>query len=163
MQFRAEDYYRAALERMRQAHQSYNEGDAFALCMYCAGLAVESLLRAFRWKKDKTFEGRHDLEVLLKASHLLQVDDRFMRRKGETEAAIEVTGRELRANMNEVIVLCHNNLRFASEARLTAILKGIDRVKGIKGDPRKKNAKDQLNAAQAVISRGMVLWTSKTE
>jgi HEPN domain-containing protein len=159
MQFRAEEYYRAALERMRQAHELYKDGEAFALCMYCAGLAVECLLRAFRWKEDRTFEGRHDLEILLQGSRLLQIDDESRRRRGRSEEAIEVSGRELRANMNEVIVLWHNNLRFASEARLRAFLKGIDRVQGIKGDARKKNARDLLNAAQAVINRGMVLWT----
>lgn len=159
MQFRAEEYYRTALERMRQARDVYQDGEAFALCMYCAGLAVECLLRAFRWKKDRTFEGRHDLEELLKASRLLQIEDEFMRRKGESEDAIDASGRELRANMNQVIVLWHNSLRFASEARLRVFLRGIDRVKGTKGDPRKKNAKDLLNAAQAVISRGIAIWT----
>jgi HEPN domain-containing protein len=162
MQFRAEEYYRAALERMTQAREVYKGGEAFALCMYCAGLAVECLLRAFRWKKDQTFEGRHDLAVLLKASRLLQIDDEYMRRQGESEEAIQASGQELRAAMKELTVLWHNNLRFASEARLRAFLKGVDRVKGIKGDPRKKNAQDLLNAAQVVISRGVVLWTSKT-
>ena len=159
MQFRAEEYYRAALERMRQAHEIYKDCEAFALCMYCAGLAVECLLRASRWKRERTFEGRHDLEVLLHASRLLQIDDDLMRRRGESDDAVQASGRELRGNMNEVIVLWHNNLRFASELRLNAFLKGIDRVKGIKGDPRKKNARDLLNAAQAVIDRGIVLWT----
>ena len=57
MQFRAEQYYRASLERMKQAHKIYKDGEAFALAMYCGGLAVESLLRAFRWSKETGFEG----------------------------------------------------------------------------------------------------------
>jgi hypothetical protein len=49
MQFRAEQFYQASLERMKQARKIYQDGEAFALAMYCGGLAVESLLRAFHW------------------------------------------------------------------------------------------------------------------
>ncbi len=62
--------------------------------------------------------------------------------------------------MNEVVILWHNNLRFASEASLTTFLKRIDRYQRVKGDPLKKNASDLLNAAQTVIDRGVVLWNS---
>src|SRR5436305_942694 len=67
MQFRAQEYYQVSLERMRQARATYREGAAFALAMYCGGLAVECLLRAFRWSEDATFEGRHVLAELLEA------------------------------------------------------------------------------------------------
>ena len=79
MQFRADEYYRVSLERMKQAHGLYQNGAAYSLSMYCAGLAVESLLRAFRWTEHTTFEGRHDLSDLLKASRLLRIDDEYMR------------------------------------------------------------------------------------
>src|SRR2546423_5493409 len=80
MQFRAEQYYRASLERMEQSRRLYQDGRAFALAMYCAGLAVESLLRAFRWTEDASFEGRHDLSELLKASRLLTIHEDHLRR-----------------------------------------------------------------------------------
>jgi HEPN domain-containing protein len=83
MQFTAEQYYRVSLERMNQARRLYRDGTAYALMMYCGGLAVESLLRAFRWAADPTFEGRHDLSDLLKSSRLLRIDDEFMRRRVE--------------------------------------------------------------------------------
>ncbi len=129
--------------------------------MYCAGLAVESLLRAFRWTADKSFEGRHDLSDLLKASGLLKIDDEYMRRKRATEDAIHNSGLELRAAMQEIVMLWHNNLRFASEASLRGFLSSIGRLQGVKGDARRKNALDLLNAAQTVIDRGVTLWTSK--
>lgn len=151
------------MERMRQAHRNYLEGDAYALTMYCAGLAVECMLRAFRWKDDASFEGRHDLLDLLKASRLLAIDEDYMRRRGEPEESIYASGAQLRAAMNEVTILWHNNLRFASEARLKAFLKSIGRVKGVKGDTLKKNARDLLTAAQTVIDRGVTLWISKTK
>jgi hypothetical protein len=162
MQFTADQYYRASLERMKQARELYRGGAAYALAMYCGGLAVESLLRAFRWSDDTSFEGRHDLSDLLRASRLLRTDDEYMRRKGASEEAIQRSGRALRAAMNEVIILWHNNLRFASEASLKAFLNKLGRLRGAKGDPLKKNALELLNAAQTVMDRGVTLWTSKT-
>lgn len=159
MQFRAEQYYQASLERMGQSHKIYREGAAFALAMYCGGLAVESLLRAFRWTEDTSFEGRHDLSELLKASRLLKIDDEFMRQKGESEDAIRQSGLKLRKAMNQVLMLCHNNLRFAAESSLKAFLHRLGRLQGLKGDPLKKNALDLLEAAQIVVDRGEVLWT----
>jgi hypothetical protein len=160
MQFTAEQYYQASVERMTQARGLYKAGAAYALTMYCGGFAVESLLRALRWTDDPSFEGRHVLRELLKASRLLQIDDEYMRRKGESEEAIQKSGVALRAAMNEVILLWHNNLRFASEASLRVFLNKLNRLKGVKGDPLKKNALDLLNAAQTVINRGVTLWTS---
>jgi HEPN domain-containing protein len=161
MQFTAEQYYQVSLERMKQAHALYQSGVAYSLAIYCGGLAVESLLRAFRWTADTSFEGRHDLSELLKASRLLRIDNEYMRRKGTSDQAIERSGVAIRAAMNEVVVLWHNNLRFASEASLRAFLRRLGRVQGVKGDPLKKNALDLLNAAQMVIDRGVALWTSK--
>jgi HEPN domain-containing protein len=161
MQFRAEEYYRAGSERMRQARELFRSGGSFALAMYCGGLAVECLLRAFRWREDASFEGRHDLQDLFKVSGLLKIDDDFMQRKGWTEAQIRDSRRGLTGAMNEVAVLWHNNLRYASEDGLKAFLRGRGRLAGVKGDPLKKNASDLLTAAQTVVNRGTTLWMSK--
>jgi hypothetical protein len=162
MQFTAKDYYQVGLERMQAAHRIYREGMTFALAMYCAGLAVESLLRAFRWTEDTAFEGRHDLAALLRASRLFYIDEDHLRRRRASHDDIHESGLKLRAAMNEVTILWHNSLRFASEASLKAFLRRIDRLQGVKGDPLKKNASDLIEAAQTVVSRGVVLWTSKT-
>jgi hypothetical protein len=127
--------------------------------MYVSGLAVECILRAFRWDKNPTFDGRHDLDDLLRASALLGINEEGMRKKGFTEEEILDSALALHAAMNEVIVLWHNNLRFASEASLRAFLRRIDRLQGIKGDAIKKNSSDLLNAAQTIVDRGNVLWT----
>ncbi len=163
MQFTDEQYYKAGLERMKQARGLYQDGAAYSLTMYCGGLAVECLLRAFRWLEDASFEGRHDLAELLKASRLLQIDDEYMRLNNKPEEAIVESGKKLRTAMNEVIVLWHNNLRFASETRVRTFLRKQRRVQGVKGDALKKNALDLVTAAQMVIDRGVTLWTSKTK
>jgi hypothetical protein len=163
MQFTADQYYRASLERINQARGLYQNGEAYSLAMYCGGLAIEALLRAFRWTEETTFEGRHDLSELLKASRFLRIDDEYMRLKGASDAAILRSGMAIRGAMNEVIILWRNNLRFASEASLKAFLNKLGRLQGVKGNPLKKNALDLLNAAQMVIDRGVTLWTSKTK
>ena len=160
MQFRDRDYYRASLERLRQAESLYSKGDAYALAIYCGGLAVECLLRAFRWKVDKSFDGRHNLSELLKASGILSVDEDHMRSKGKKEEDVHESYVALKGAMTEVVTLWHNNLRYASEARMRAHLTQINRVRRIKGDPLKKNAADLIKAARLVVNRGMVLWDS---
>src|SRR6266480_2953924 len=122
MQFRAEQYYQVSLERMQQARRIYEDGAAFALAMYCGGLAVESLLRAFRWTEDTSFEGRHDLNDLLRDSGLFSVDDQYMRTKCASDEDILKSAKDIRSAMNTVITLWHNNLRYASEASLRAFL-----------------------------------------
>jgi hypothetical protein len=163
MQFRDHEYYVASLERMRQAHFIYAQGEAYALAIYCGGLAVECMLRAFRWKVDKNFEGRHDLKELLKASAVLGVDEERMRRRDIDDERIRKSSMEFKAAMNEIVVLWHNSLRFASETRLKAHLRKTNKLQGIKGDPLKKNAANLINAAQLVINRGMVTWNSRKE
>jgi hypothetical protein len=149
VKFTAEHYFRASLERTNQAKELYKHGQSYALAMYCGGLAVECLLRAFRWQEDSTFEGRHDLSDLLKASGLLKIEEKIR------ESALKI-----QVAMNQIVILWHNNLRFASEARLGAFLKQKRMFQGVKGDPLKKNALDLIEAAQTVVNRGAVLWTS---
>ncbi len=161
MQFRDKEYYQASLERLRQAKLLYAKDDAYALAMYCGGLAVECLLRAFRWKKDKHFEGRHDLKKLLKDSGIVRVGEDHMRNLGRDEEDVRKSSVEFRGAMNQIEVLWRNNLRFASEAGLKAHLIRIKKVQWTKGDPLKKNAADLINAAQLVVNRGIVLWKSQ--
>lgn len=161
MKFTGEEYFRAGAERMRRARMIHGAGENYALAMYCGGLAVECILRAFRWRKDRSFEGRHDLEDLLKASALLRINEDYMRRRGVSEDEILDYVLSLRAAMNEVLALWHNNLRFASETSLRAFLHRIGRLQGIKGNPLKRSALDLLNAAQKVVDRGVALWTSR--
>ena len=43
----ADQYYQAGVQRMEQAWEIYHCGNAYALAMYCGGLAVECLLSRF--------------------------------------------------------------------------------------------------------------------
>jgi hypothetical protein len=161
MQFRAEQYYQASLERMRQALQIHRQKGNSALAIFCGGLAVECLLRAFRWTHDTSFEGRHDLKELFKASGLLTMNDELMRRRGDSEEAIEASSVLIGDAISEVDALWHNSLRYASEASLKAHLKRIGRLRGVKGNPLRHNAQQLLDGAQAIIQRGTLLWGSR--
>ena len=56
MEFTADNYFLAGVERMSQAQHLYRKGEGFyALAMYAAGLAVECLLRAFMIKRRTRF------------------------------------------------------------------------------------------------------------
>ncbi|MFI5458869.1 MAG: hypothetical protein ACHRXM_25860 [Isosphaerales bacterium] len=161
MKFTGEEYYRASIERMRQAREIHDSGAGYALAMYTGGLAVECILRAFRWNKDRSFEGRHDLKDLLKASDLLRINEEPSRKRGVAENERRQSSIALHAAMNEVVVLWNNNLRFAPEASLRAFVNSIGRFQGVKGNALKKNSADLLNAAQMIVDRGGTLWTLK--
>src|SRR5690349_4076573 len=115
MEFSAEHYYRAALERISQARHLYRQGDGnYALAMYTAGLAVECMLRAFMLKKGKReFESRHDLLLLAKESGMLTVDGERLKEKGLADEQIEAHEKGLWASLNDVFIVWRNTYRFA--------------------------------------------------
>jgi hypothetical protein len=161
MQFRDEEYYQAAIQRMRQARDIHNSKGSYALAMYCGGLAIECILRAFRWQKDASFEGRHDLEELFRASALLQANEERARKKHIPLEEIEHSVAEVLDAKNKVVALWQNNLRFASEASLRAHLKRLGRLRGIRGDALKKNSADLLEAALIIVDIGVRSWNSR--
>jgi hypothetical protein len=121
MEFTADHYFHASVERMSQAQHLYREGTGYyALTMYVAGLAVECLLRAFLLRRKRDFEARHDLLLLFKESGILDVDPGRLKTKGLSDEQIEAHEKALRASVNDVFILWRNNYRFASEARLLA-------------------------------------------
>jgi len=139
---RPEHYYEAAIERMAQARLLYRQDKCFALAMYVAGVAVECMLRAFKGKRTKTLDERHDLQVLFKSSGLLHSD--WGPQPKEVPAAVALTCR-----------LWSNDYRYASEERLRSFLKKDAALRsGIKGDILKTLALHLMQSSQTVIDRG---------
>jgi HEPN domain-containing protein len=135
MDFTADHYFRASVERMSQAQHLYREGAGhFALAMYAAGLAVECLLRAYLVGRKREFESRHDLLLLFKESGILDVNLDKLKAKGLTDEQIEAHQKALWSAVNEVFILWRNNYRFASEARLLAYLKKMKLYQKTKAD-----------------------------
>jgi hypothetical protein len=89
MDFPPEHYFQSATQRMRQAQCLYYEGASFALSIYVGGVAVECLLRAFKGRRDPTFDEKHHLLRLFAASGMLRVDPDKLRAKQWTDAQID--------------------------------------------------------------------------
>jgi HEPN domain-containing protein len=157
--FTADHYFRASVERMSQAQHLYREGEGnYALAMYAAGLAVECLLRAYMVKRKREFESRHNLLLLFKESGILEVNQDKLKAKGLTDEQIQSHQKSLWSSVNDVVILWQNNYRFASEARLLAHLKKMKLYQGTKGDLLKAKAYDLLKAAQRFIDQGVIQW-----
>jgi len=124
MDFTADHYFDASVERMSQAQHLYREGEGYyALAMYAAGLAVECLLRAYMVKRKREFESRHDLLLLFKECGILDMEPDRLKAKGLTDGQIQEHHKVVWLSVNNVFILWRNNYRFASEARLLAHLK----------------------------------------
>jgi hypothetical protein len=145
MDFPPEHYFQTAAQRMRQAQRLYQEGSSFALAIYVGGVAVECLLRAFKGRRDPTFDDRHDLLRLFAASGMLRVDRDKLRENGWTEARIDEHLKTLRVAVNEIFRLWANNYRFASEERLRSHLKQITGYQRTKGDYLKEQTRRFLS------------------
>ena len=158
MDFPPEHYFQTATERMRQAQSLYNDGSSFALAIYVGGVAVECLLRAFKGRRDPTFDDKHHLLRLFAASRMLRVDPEKLRAKHWTDDQIDEHLRSLQVAANEIFRLWSNNYRFASEERLRSHLKRITSYQKIKGDYLKEQARRFLSSAQTFIDKGVMLW-----
>jgi len=158
MEFPPEHYFQTATQRIRQAQYLYREGSSYALAIYVGGVAVECLLRAFKGRRDPTFDEKHHLLRLFAASGMLRIDRDKLLAKGWTDAQIDEHLHTLKVAVNEIFRLWANNYRFASEERLRSHLKQITSHQRIQGDYLKEQARQFLNSAQKFIDKGVVQW-----
>jgi hypothetical protein len=158
MDFPPEHYFQTATQRMRQARYLHEEGSSFALSIYVGGVAVECLLRAFKGRRDPTFDERHDLLRLFAASGMLHTDSDKLRAKGWTDDQIDSHRRTLQVAVNEIVRVWANNYRFASEERMRAYLKQVTGYQRIKGDSLKEISRRFLGSAQEFMNKGVLLW-----
>lgn len=148
MYFRSKHYLEAARERVLSAFRLY-ESARYADAIYVAGVAVECILRAYRLRKSKEFNEKHDLVELVKGSSI--ADFIPMEQRQAFGASLTAVWRRWK-----------NNYRYAS-SRLSTELQDMGLFAGIKGDPLKENARITLSAAQKLINAGVLSWTSKRE
>jgi len=144
MRIEAEDYLEAARFRIADSHHLYL-GERYSFALYAAGLAIESMVRAYRVLETSTFDERHDLKLSLEESKI----KRFLR---PSEFA-EITGLIL-----FVFRRWKNDLRFASDNRLRRRLKKLQLDRGIRGDFLKQNCRMSLEAATRIVKIGVTRW-----
>ena len=144
MRIEADDYLEAARFRVADGHHLY-QGERYSFALYAAGLAVESILRAYRTLKAAEFDARHDLRSLLEEGKIKS----FLKSAEITE----ITGLILL-----VFRRWKNDLRFTSDNRLKRRLKKLQLDKGIRGDFLKENCRMSLEAASRIVKIGATRW-----
>lgn len=144
MRIDAIDYFTAAKERLAEANLLY-EKERYALAIYVAGVAVESLLRAYIVRINPKFEAAHDLYLLLDASNLRSFS-------APTE------GQQAFAAITTLFRRWRNDLRYTSNARLRRRLKKAKLDRGIRGDFLKANCRMVIEAAKLVLKIGVTTW-----
>ena len=93
-----------------------------------------------------------------RCSGLLSLDREKLRAKRWTDTKIDAHLHALRVVVNDIYRLWSNGYRYASEERLRSHLKQITGFQRIRGDYLKEQARQFLNAAQAFIDKGALLW-----
>jgi len=144
MRFNPEHYLEASLERLEDARILYNE-KRYAASIYFSGVAVECLLRAYRMRKDPSFDSRHNLGDLVQASSV-------------TEFLIPQDRRTFGVAFGELWRRWKNDYRYASEYRLKSELRRLHLHVGVKGDFVKYNSMVAFNTAQDIVTLGVNRW-----
>jgi len=144
MRIEPDDYLEAARDRIIDAHGLYNLG-RYSFSLYAAGLAVESLLRAYRVLRDSEFEERHDLRLLLAESNI----EVFV----TTYEHVEIT-----TLVFKIFTRWKNDFRFTSEDRLKRHLKKLRFDRGIRGNFVKENCRMMIDTADRILKVGVAKW-----
>jgi hypothetical protein len=147
LEFRPEVYLEAAKERAGLLQFLY-DADDYVVALYIAGVAVESMFRAFRARIDPRFDSRHDL-------YRLAADSRFA--SGVPASLAD----QYAADLGTLAVRWSNSHRYRSEAAARRYLKRARLDRGIKGDFLKENARLSVSAAIRLVSLGANIWMLK--
>lgn len=146
MEIGATEYRMAAEEHLAAAGHCHLNGN-YLTCHYLCGLAVECILRAYRWRRDSAWDGRHVLPRLYKESGF----DHFV-----ASGQIDV----MATNMTVVTTRWSNSHRYASRAKLLRHLNDVEATVNVRGDKLKKNSAEMYDAAVYVVQLGMRKWNN---
>jgi len=144
MRIEADDYVYVARERLIDANLLYEKA-RYSFALYAAGVAVESLLRAYVVRLEPKFDEAHDLQMLLKASNL-----RSLTTPAESQQVITA-----------IVALFRrwkNDLRYTSNDRLRRRLKKQKLDRGVRGDYLKENCRIAIETATTIITVGVAKW-----
>ncbi|MCI0696465.1 HEPN domain-containing protein [candidate division KSB1 bacterium] len=144
MRIEAADYVDAAKERLINANLLY-ESAQYSFALYAAGVAVESLLRAYIARLDPILEAAHNLPMLLDASKL----------------GLIVTPTENEQIYQSLGLLARrwkNDLHYTSNNRLRRRLKRQKLDRGIRGDFLKENCRIAIDMAATILRIGVKKW-----
>jgi len=144
MRIEARDYVEAAQERLNEANLLY-EKSRYALALYVAGVAVESLLRAYISRLEPRLEAAHNLSLLLNASRL-----RTLLTDSESQQIYKA--------IFDLSKRWKNDLRYTSNNRLRRRLKKLCLDRGLRGDFLKENCRLAIEAVETILNIGAKKW-----
>ena len=107
--FTANDYYSAAKERHKDLKQLEQNEDCIIITLYCSGLIVECILRAYIHTYTNEFDSKHNLEKLFVKS---QLGNRLTQKEKES----------LSAGIKTASKIWSNSLRYTSLKRYRRLL-----------------------------------------
>ncbi len=138
----AETYREAAQEHSILATELHDAGH-YVMAHYVAGLAVECILRAYRYRIGPVFDARHNLEALYAAADFGAVI------APDQEASVQTA-------LAEVVRRWSNSHRFRSEQSLREYLKKANL--GRTGKYVRESSRRIVNAAVVVVDQGELHW-----
>ena len=144
VRFGSATYRAGALERIEDARLLLRSG-RLALAMYVSRLAVEGMLRALIWLRDKRLDERHDLRRL--AARVRELG--LLRGPRDDDFVAQVQG---------VARRWQNNFRFMGDVQVERCLAGIGVAPGSPGSSLKRICPQHLNDCNEILRRCEVLW-----
>jgi HEPN domain-containing protein len=143
----AADYREAAVNNLEAAVSAHELG-LYVVSHYLSGLAVECLLRAYRWRIDPKWDGRHNLARLLLESGLNQI----------VSAAAQD---EFAKHFTEVARRWRSEHRYSSNAKMIRFLNDLHATVNVKGDKLKENSRIMLSAANYLLGLSERKWNQR--
>jgi predicted metal-dependent hydrolase len=103
--FTKNDYFSASLSRKADLEHLITNTDSIILSIYCAGIAIECMFRAYITKYTKEFDSKHNLEKLYNKSLLASYADTNQKKR-------------LSIAVKKASSIWSNDLRYVSEKRM---------------------------------------------
>ena len=138
----AETYKEAAQEHKTLAVELHAAG-RYVMAHYVAGLAVECILRAYQYRLNPVFSGRHDLQALYRDAQFASIVAPAEEQK-VTSALIEVVRR------------WSNSHRYRSEWALRVFLRRANL--GQTGKFVRESSRRIVDAAIVMVDQGVLKW-----
>jgi hypothetical protein len=151
--FTENDYFSGALHRLDDLTHLRTNGKSVIFSLYCAGVAIECMLRAYITKYTREFDSKHNLLKLYEKSLLASYLDE--EEKQELAVAIKIAHR-----------IWTNELRYTSDKRMKRLIahefvrnghKGTLRFKDINKYVEKYYA-DIFVATELILKTGQLKW-----
>ena len=142
------DYFDAAICRSEDLEHLLQDPTRMIFSLYCAGVSIECLLRAFITKNTTEFDAKHDLERLYDKSKIAT----YLTSEEKQEMTIAIK------NANK---MWHNNHRYTSDKRMKRVI-AHQIVKAKITDINKylqKHYSDIFAAQKLIIKIGKQKWT----